>query len=56
MRSTTPPVNLKFGELRKASQTAALSFGAESKHGMVATVHPLATDAAVNVLNNGGQG
>src|SRR4051812_49326532 len=32
----------------------ALSFGADAKHGMVATVHPLATDAAVNVLNNGG--
>src|SRR6476469_4579632 len=27
---------------------------AESKHGMVATVHPLATDAAVKVLQHGG--
>src|SRR6476469_3292409 len=27
---------------------------AESKHGMVATVHPLATDAAVKVLEQGG--
>ncbi|MBC7785495.1 MAG: gamma-glutamyltransferase [Burkholderiales bacterium] len=30
------------------------SFGAEAKHNMVVTVHPLATDAAVKVLRDGG--
>ncbi|CAN5518033.1 gamma-glutamyltransferase [soil metagenome] len=31
-----------------------LSIGAEAKHGMVATVNPIATDAAVKVLREGG--
>src|SRR3954451_4282913 len=30
------------------------SLAAEAKHGMVATVHPIATDAAVKVLESGG--
>lgn len=33
---------------------AVHAFAAEAKHGMVATVHPIATDAAVNVLESGG--
>lgn len=33
---------------------SASSLAAEAKHGMVATVHPLATDAAVKVLETGG--
>src|SRR3954463_13150167 len=32
----------------------APAFAAEAKHGMVVTVHPLATDAAVKVLHDGG--
>src|SRR5205085_6133599 len=32
----------------------APAFAAEAKHGMVVTVHPLATDAAVEVLRDGG--
>src|SRR4051794_41656670 len=32
----------------------ASAFAAEAKHGMVVTVHPLATDAAVKVLHDGG--
>src|SRR6187399_1012855 len=30
------------------------SIGAEAKHGMVATVNPIATDAAVKILQDGG--
>src|SRR4051812_50034042 len=32
----------------------APALAAEAKHGMVVTVHPLATDAAVKVLHDGG--